>query len=131
MREDLKKEIEMPYFKVMPLGNLSALGKAAEMAGHAALFKTDGLAAFRAGFPQKTVFMFSPPFAALIFQISFFEHTAYGIRYGENQSILLKNGMLPSNAFELFNDRIDLHPRSECKRNQAADCLRLGGRGSP
>ena len=33
--------------------SLSALGEAAEMTGHAALFKTDGLAAFRALFAHE------------------------------------------------------------------------------
>jgi hypothetical protein len=40
---------------------LPAFGKAAKVTGHAALFKADGLAAFGAGFSQKTIVVLAAP----------------------------------------------------------------------
>ena len=75
---------------------LTTLGKTAEMTGHAALFKTDGLAAVRAGFSKEAVFIFAGLFERPIFHIPFFKDPADGIRNGEDQSVLLKYRMFTS-----------------------------------
>ena len=51
------------------------------MAGHAAFFKTDGLAAFRAGLAQKAVFRFAVLYNGFTIQISLLKNPADGIGY--------------------------------------------------
>ena len=65
---------------------LTALGKTAEMAGHASFFKADRLPALRAGLTQKTVFVFTGD-GFLVLQVPFFENLADGVRDGEHQSV--------------------------------------------
>ena len=63
---------------------LSALGKSAKVTGYAAFLKTDGLAAFGTGLPQKAFAMIAPFGGRLILQVPFFQHPADGIGNGQN-----------------------------------------------
>ena len=65
---------------------LTALGKTAEMAGHASFFKADRLPALRAGLTQKAVFVFTGD-GFLVLQVPLFEDLADGVRDGEHQSV--------------------------------------------
>ena len=49
--------------------------------------------------------MMAPFGDRLILQVPFFQHPADGIGNGQNQTILLENGMFTADAFELFHDR--------------------------
>ena len=60
---------------------LPALRKAAEMTGHAALFKADRLPAVGAGFSQKAVLVFVAPHF-LVLEVSPLEDLADGVRDG-------------------------------------------------
>ena len=61
------------------LTGLRAFGKAAEMADHTALFKTDGMTAFRTDFSKEAVPV-SLFLVGAVFQISFLKNSANGVR---------------------------------------------------
>jgi len=94
--------------------------------GHAAFFKTDGLAAFRAGLSQKAVFRFAVLYAGITPHISLLKNPADGIGYGQHKPSLLKNRVLATNPFELFNNLFSSYPGPEAKRRKTADGLCLG-----
>ena len=80
------------------VSRLTAFGEAAEVAGHAAFFKTDGLPALRTGLPHKAVLIFLATFILFILEISIFQNTTDGIRYGQDKAVLLKNGILTTDT---------------------------------
>lgn len=76
---------------LLPVAVLTTLGKAAEVTGHAAFLKTDGLAAFRAGLSQEAVFILAAAVTGPFVKISPGKDPGNGIGYGEDQAVLLKD----------------------------------------
>ena len=74
------------------------------MTGHASLLEADGLSTFRTGLSKEAVFVFEAAFALAIFKVSILQNSANSIWYGQNQPILLKDGMLSSDTFQLAHD---------------------------
>jgi hypothetical protein len=109
---------------VRPIGfGLSALGKSAEVTGHAPFLKTDGLAAFGAGFPQKAFFILAPFGDRLTLQISFLQDPADGIGNGEHQAVFLKNGVftpIPLSCSTIFSTLTPDRRARETRRPMAS-----------
>ena len=78
---------------------LAAFIEAAEVTHHAAFFKTDGLAAFRALFAHQAVFCFVGLGRVFPGHIAILKDAGNGIRYGQHQAAVLKNRILAANAF--------------------------------
>jgi hypothetical protein len=74
------------------------------MTGHTSFLEADGLSTFRTGLSKEAVFIFEVALVFAIFEVSLLQDAADGIGYGQNQSILLKDGMLSSNPFQLAHD---------------------------
>jgi hypothetical protein len=69
------------------------------MTGHTSLLEADGLSTFRTSLSKEAVFIFEAALALAVFEVSFLQNSANGIWYGQDQTILLKDGMLSANAF--------------------------------
>jgi hypothetical protein len=80
-------------------GTLTTFCETTEMTGHASFLEADGLSTFRTSLSKEAVFVFEAAHALAVFEVSIFQNSANGIWYGQNQTVLLKDGMLSSNAF--------------------------------
>jgi len=59
--------------------------------------------------------MIAPFGHRLILHVSFLKDPADGIGNGQNQTVLLENGMFAADSFELFHDLFHVNPRSKCQ----------------
>ena len=80
-------------------GTLTTFCETTEMTGHASLLEADGLSTFWTGLSEEAVFVFEAGLTLTILEISVLQNSANGIWYGQNQTILLKDGMLSADAF--------------------------------
>lgn len=80
-------------------GTLATFCETTEMTGHASLLKADGLSTFWTRLSEEAVFVFEVALALAIFEVSILQNSANGIWYGQNQTVLLKDGMFSANAF--------------------------------
>ncbi len=80
------------------------------MAGHAALFKADGLPALWTGLSQEAVLMFASPFETLTLQVPVFKDTGDGVRYGKDETVLLKDRVFTTYPLELLDNLVHLYP---------------------
>ena len=87
---------------------LTTFCETTEMTGHTSFLKADGLSTFRTGLSKKAVFIFDVALVIAIFEISLLQDAADGIGYGQNQSVLLKDGMFSANTFQLTHNVLHL-----------------------
>ena len=92
---------------------LAALVESAEVTHHTALFKTDGLAAFRALFAHQAVFGFVIFWGIFSGHISFFQHAGDGIRNGQHQTAILGNWKLTADTLQLIDNFIHFDAGSQ------------------
>ena len=109
---------------------LAAFIEAAKVAEYTALLETDRLTTFRTLFAHKAVLGLVICHGGIAAKVSFFQYPGNGIRDGQHQSAILKDGMLTTDTFQLIHDVIYFYTRSQRQGRQAADGFGLGSGGS-